>query len=430
MDEDPKDLNGHMRDLHRDQFLESGRGRLWGEKESEQFFYRPGEILVRASEGLLADVRGSIERLLDGQCVGTGQFAFDHELALLRFTERPGREAPVIAAKLRERFPKLVISPNHIVFTEQRVSGCPYDFPTPVPAGSMREGKGNDAGAGVMIAVLDTGATDIPQLRAVYPTIPASDLEVVDSDHDGRLDWAAGHGNFIAGICARIAPGAQIVPMRFLGAFGDAPTSRMLKVVDRAIRLAAERECALVLNLSFGTLVGPEDELPLLASSLDRRLARAAHEGVDVIAVCAAGNAPFREPMWPAALESPRVLGVAALDADDPTTPAKWSNSGKWVDLCAVGQQESTFLVAPGARLQGHDTLSGLADAPLDFAGWARWTGTSFAVPQVAALLAVLHAEARYAGRPMSLIDAAQKLIGAGAPLVGGGDNYGVPVTV
>ena len=166
------------------------------------------------------------------------------------------------------------------------------------------------------------------------------------------------------------------------------------------------------------------------SSSLDRRLARAAHEGVDVIAVCAAGNAPFREPMWPAALESPRVLGVAALDADDPTTPAKWSNSGKWVDLCAVGQQESTFLVAPGARLQGHDTLSGLADAPLDFAGWARWTGTSFAVPQVAALLAVVHAEARNAGRPMLLIDAAQKLIGAGAPMVLGGDNYGVPVTV
>jgi hypothetical protein len=89
------------------------------------------------------------------------------------------------------------------------------------------------------------------------------------------------------------------------------------------------------------------------------------------VVVAAAGNASTTRPTWPAAL--PAVVGVAALQPSrSGLVPADYSNFGPWVDLCALGDWTGPY-------------VSGVLDPPedpaLSFVGWARWQGTSFAVP-------------------------------------------------
>jgi subtilisin family serine protease len=85
--------------------------------------------------------------------------------------------------------------------------------------------------------------------------------------------------------------------------------------------------------------------------------------------------------MFPACL--PDVVAVAALD---PYGPAAYTNFGPWVDACAPG----TDLVSAFFRFDGDmevPPMPGSVD-PDEFDHWARWTGTSFAAPVVAAALA------------------------------------------
>ena len=89
-----------------------------------------------------------------------------------------------------------------------------------------------------------------------------------------------------------------------------------------------------------------------------------------MVMVASAGNDASIRPTWPAAY--PEVIGVAALG---PAGPAAFSNAGHWVDCCAPGVD----LVSTFHRAPRHDP---------PFHGWARWSGTSFAAPLVAAMIA------------------------------------------
>jgi subtilisin family serine protease len=99
--------------------------------------------------------------------------------------------------------------------------------------------------------------------------------------------------------------------------------------------------------------------------------------------VAAAGNNAQGRPFWPAAFK--HVIAVGAVDTrkGDPTRAA-FSNFGDWVDCCAPGVGVRSTYVTGDWRL----------DAPGDdgsieqFDGWACWSGTSFAAPQVTAAIA------------------------------------------
>ncbi len=65
------------------------------------------------------------------------------------------------------------------------------------------------------------------------------------------------------------------------------------------------------------------------------------------------------------------VVGVAALDC---THKAWFSNYGPWVDASAPGVDVLSTFFEPAA---GYATT-----------GWARWSGTSFSAPKVAAAIA------------------------------------------
>ena len=86
--------------------------------------------------------------------------------------------------------------------------------------------------------------------------------------------------------------------------------------------------------------------------------------------VASAGNDGADRPVWPAAL--PGVVGVGALNRSD--SPWKKSNHGPGVRAWSRGVGlDSTFV-----------TL-----APR-FAGWATWSGTSFAAAHVSGAVAAI----------------------------------------
>ena len=187
------------------------------------------------------------------------------------------------------------------------------------------------------------------------------DLEHPDLDGDERRDKPAGHGTHVAGIIAAIAPGAQLVAHRVLG--GVAGVASETEVAD-ALLAAADAD---LINCSFS---GPtlDDEPPL---AIERALAQLRPE---TLVVACAGNLNTDRRQWPAAFERVIAVGAVGRDGDAPWQRASFSDYGDWVDCAAPGVRiGSAFL---------HWPPEGGSD-PVEFSGFASWSGTSMSCPKV-----------------------------------------------
>lgn len=179
------------------------------------------------------------------------------------------------------------------------------------------------------------------------------------------LDFEAGHGTFIAGVVLQTCPDAEIVSAGVLSSFGDGDVAGVLSTLKRM--MVEEGPFDLVV-MSFGTNF-TDDEASVFGTELMRLLGPA-------LGVAAAGNQGTCRPYFPAAL--PGVIGVGAMAAGG---KAWFSNFGGWVDACAPGVDVvSTFFANFTEVLDGTPTR--------DYKGWARWSGTSFSAPKVAAAIA------------------------------------------
>jgi subtilisin family serine protease len=183
---------------------------------------------------------------------------------------------------------------------------------------------------------------------------------------DGSLDHEAGHGTFIAGIIMKLAPQLRIRQIRVLDPAGvgdDLSVAHRLAMADAA-----------VINLSFGGYTHGGRPPVAIAAAL-------AQLSDSVAVVAAAGNDNVDTPFWPAAFK--RVIGVGAVDTTNgELRRAEFSNHGSWVDVYAPGVHvHSTYL--DGVYREPRKHLEHLR-------GWAHWSGTSFAVPHVAAEIARL----------------------------------------
>jgi hypothetical protein len=223
-----------------------------------------------------------------------------------------------------------------------------------------------------VVAIVDTGFAEEykpPQLNTESTENPPGDIP--DTDGDGFLDPVAGHGTFIAGIIKRLVPGARLRNIKLVGACGDADEHSLAEAI-RA--LAASADPPHILNLSLaGYALEDMQDLARAVRSLQR------DRGTVVVA--AAGNDATCRPTYPAVL--PGVVGVGAVDGQG--RPAPFSNYGPWVRACSLGVDVvSSFFEWDGARPRPGE--SGDRD---DFSyAWATWSGTSFAAPHVAALIA------------------------------------------
>jgi hypothetical protein len=361
---------------------------------TDDYVYRPGELLVSAS-----DDNRIASKLKDWGCnpdQSMNERLRDRGLELRRWRLAEGASVPDLVRRLRRVDPARppVAGPNHVFGSEPRWAWGGGGAPS--PADAFASTKPTQPSEGVRIGVLDTGvAADTEQLHPqlfAHLTDPAGDLDNLDDDGDGYLDSGAGHGTFVLGILHRLAPQAVLDVEPVLGAhgFGD----------DLSIALGASEIKGAVINLSFGGYTYDNMEPPGLRAALNLL-------GRKVVVVAAAGNHGSKDPFWPAAF--PEVIAVAAVDTRDLASivPASFTNRGAWVDICAPGVDiHSTYVHGTwpaGGGVKQHD-----------FDGHARWSGTSFAAPHVAAAIATLAAD-----KGISPRDAADAFVGGLSPLPG-----------
>ncbi len=272
-------------------------------------------------------------------------------------------------------------------------------------------------GSTVRVAILDTGITAEQRtdgwLRGLVSTTNEDPLNVLPlGNRDCYLDLAAGHGTFVAGVVAQVAPDADPCVHRVLDTDGVATD---LQVGEALVRLVSEDlrpGGRLVVNLSLGTET-PDDRPPLaLSVALDvvREIERARHG--EVMVVAAAGNEGRARKCWPGAFDD--VVAVAALGEDG--NPAAWSSHGDWVRCSTIGEAVlSTYVEGSESPVVDPQPETFGTDA------WAYWTGTSFCAPQVAGAVAHLAAQ-----NDSSLADALTQLL-AGEP---SDPDYGTLLTI
>ncbi len=254
-------------------------------------------------------------------------------------------------------------------------------------------------GAGIRIGIIDSG------VNRNHPALAGrvvSNLTYINPNTNNlSADDVIGHGTAVAQVVAGrafgqwpggIAPGAEIVSARIIsdtppeddgsgqgnelnGPLGVASVHQDL--MNRGVR---------VMNNSWGGLYWTNPNVSAQVAA-EYRPFIATHGG---LVVFSAGNSDFDDPSDTAALPSQPGPGgtmpaadlergwlvVAALDGDDPTRLAEYSNA------CGIAMHYC--LVAPGTVV-----VTGTDNAPNAPDYW-RWSGTSFAAPIVSGAAALV----------------------------------------
>ncbi len=408
--------------------------------------YVPGQIIVQAA------ARDAVTRLVQELHRGEEPFAEVTFTPLIRETAharlnprnplagyavaRPVGDAPLVARELRSQGVDAQL--NHVFFAHceccgphpsigfggagaaasgMPVSGTPvygtpvYGTPvygTPAGAGMYSEPRRSSAfvvdpgdatamrarldlvpqhpaPAKIDLMVLDVGRAEDQYRMGILGPVDTGRNDVVDvpsASGDHVLDPIAGHTEFIVGLVKSIAPTAVVEARHVLNPPGDGDESTIVAAIDA---LGDVRPRGAVLSLSFGGYTLHQAKVMEIAI-------RDAQSRGWVVVASAGNDATCRAPD-PAAF--PDVVAVGALAPDG---PASFTNYGPWVWACAPGfDLVSTF-------------FTGFDDARMGkFQGWARWSGTSFSTPIVAATLTAW----RLADEERSLADAIAQIITA-----------------
>ncbi|MFF9092476.1 S8/S53 family peptidase [Streptomyces sp. NPDC014802] len=400
-----------------------------GPDDSAEFVFEKGYVLVRDGEDA-----AFVEDAVRAHFTATDGLVPDHVRRAGPRTNRsgitriqvadPGEGThpgdPVVGHALRavrhaeDRTGRRLVSRNHVVSIA--VNSCPGDEPVPADRGAGPNPAAADGGydpeRAVGVLVIDNGLTH--DYRA-HPLLARThgDLHPQETDEAGVLRQYMGHGTFIAGLLAAVAPGTDIT---VLGTLNDAGAILESEFGDKLFEAVDRHGWPDILSLSAGTSNGRTDGL-LGVDAFMRELREQR-----TLLVAAAGNNSSASPFWPAAYADlpgyeDAVLSVGAL-REDGEFGACFTNHGPWVKAYAPGERlVSTFTGAdtPVPYVYHHSTYDtcrygfgygctcttprhtgllsedGDANAKPDqvmFEGLAHWSGTSFATPVAAGLIA------------------------------------------
>jgi serine protease AprX len=272
------------------------------------------------------------------------------------------------------------------------------------------------AGAGVGVALVDTGVAAAPDLAGRVVAGPDFTDEGDGLDHHG-------HGTFMAGLIAGdgtaggggavrhfgVAPGAHVVSVKVAGRDGGTSLSRVLAAIDWVVEHAEEHAIG-VLNLSFGAdvpVAWPADPLSMAVEA-------AWASGITVVAAAGNGGAgsvtsPGRDP-WIITAGATDTHGTAATGDD--TVPS-------WSGRARLGRFQKPDLVAPGVsvvslRAPGSATDEANPSARMG-EHYFRGSGTSMAAALTAGTAAVLLSD-----RPLATPDHVKGALVAAADPIGG----------
>ena len=343
--------------------------------------FRRGEVLVEIKPG------ASIEEINQRHGTSTIQRIYGTNFYRLltpkqkkeaKFRKRLARDVDVLSAALNP----VITTPINVF--GRAVIGFPGDHPA---TGQLRSNyteqqmvgdlaaiQLRSRGDGVIVAVIDTGIDrNHPDIKDHLWTDPGEvPNDNVDNDNDGLVDdvfgWnffdstqdtmeqrastqtsIAGHGTFIAGLIALIAPNAKIMPIRAFSPDGVSDAFSVAQGIKYAVDHGAR-----VINLSFGST----EDTPVMHDAVTY-----AHQR-GVLLVAAVGNEDKGNdsaPQFPANW-SVEVMAIAAID--DNNRKAGFSNYGSHVSVSA-----------PGVNLIS--LYPQINNAP----DYATWSGTSFAAP-------------------------------------------------
>lgn len=336
------------------------------------------DVLSEAAQMLAAErVQSEVVIVLDDLSLAEG-IADDHGLDIIDLDEATGAvrlamdeaDAANTLAALSADERTVAAEPNYMLQPYAFVPNDPfYAYQWNMGSIDLEGAWQHATGAGVVVAVLDTGVAD-DGTDGFGNLLPGLDL--VDRDRD-PYDLE-GHGTHVAGTIGQasgnsrgtvgVAPDASILPVRVLGP-GGGSMSDIATGITWSVDSGAD-----VLNMSLGG--------PFRSTTLSRAVAYAADR--DVLVVAATGNesAPVG---WPAA--DANAIAVGAHRADGRI--AGYSNTGPEVDIAA-----------PGGDLTVDQTGDGYADGilqeTLDRGGFSYqfFEGTSMATPHVSGALALL----------------------------------------
>jgi type VII secretion-associated serine protease mycosin len=233
----------------------------------------------------------------------------------------------------------------------------------------VRDAWSLETGAARIVAVLDTGVHFAhPDLQGRLLT--DRDYDFVNNDSSAADD--NGHGTWVAGIIAAevndgfgiagISWSDKILPVKIMNSNGTGSTSDLAA----GIKWAADHG-ATVINMSVGGF--PYSQL--VKDAVDYAW------GKGVVLVGAAGNNHREESFYPASY--PNVVSVSATQMDDEFT--HWSSYGPNVDVSAPG----------GSVLTTNCDRAKVSACPY-YGDHIVISGTSFAAPNVAGVVALIRA--------------------------------------
>lgn len=233
-------------------------------------------------------------------------------------------------------------------------------------------------GQGTLVAVLDTGIDpDHPVLSGRVSELGYNAIQTGGSTDDSGIGDHAGHGTFIAGLVALVAPEARLLPVTVLRPDGVGYPVDVADGIDYAIMQGAH-----VIVLALGTTVPSTAMINAIDNALER--------GITVVA--AAGNtlpSPTEASiLFPASHSTGTTIGVFAVGASDALDDlAVFSNYHEKLDLMAPGVStiDGSGIPDPSSSVIG----------PLPGGSFAAANGTSFSTGFAAGIAALARAQYR-----------------------------------
>jgi len=375
-----------------------------------------------------------------------------HNVEIFRLKQVPGkRHVPDAAHAVWEARKFLSkkqagqVAPNHIVIPAN-FHTCPWG--PPEEPNHWIYGLG-DAAAKVEVTVIDSGflsggpidgrleSVSFGEWFGLTPAgantwvqeteaLPGTDPRDQNGDH--LLDALVGHANFVAGVVAQACPDVRIRVVSHNGSFVEAdnndPVNTPLPTEASVARslwetLAMGTSDVVNVGFAFPTLpYAPPVGVPAGGPpswTFTAVLDEFREPEREFFIVAPAGNQDCIVPQYPAAFWTSydNVVGVGSVDAYGGRSG--FSNHGPWVACCTEGEDvNSTFVTrwnGPTEEEEQSGPYKGTRP-PKVFAGWASWTGTSFAAPKVAGALAQQKID--HPGHPLR--QAWDDLLAAGTP--------------
>ncbi len=325
--------------------------------------------------------------------------AAESELLMRRLAADPNVEYVEVDQLMRH-----TLTPNDPRLSEQ------WGFGTSAASINVRPAWDKSTGTGVVVAVIDTGITNHPDLNAnilpgydfISDAAMARDGGGRDNNPNDEGDWYAAnecgagypasnsswHGTHVAGTIAAVtnnavgvsgtAYNAKIVPVRVLGKCGGYTSDIADAIVwasgGTVSGVPANANPAEVINMSLGGSGS-------CSTTYQNAINGAVSRGTTV--VVAAGNSNTNVSSAVPA-NCPNVIAVAATTSAG--ARASFSNYGTGIDISA-----------PGASILS--TLNTGTTVP-GSASYASYNGTSMAAPHVAGVVALMQAAATTALTP------------------------------